>query len=82
MYFLVVFDLFGKTIGIVGTGKIGTAFANIMKGFGCKLLGYDIVQNTELIYQTGIVYTTLDELCNQSDVISVHCPLNPSTKYL
>lgn len=79
---LVGFDLYGKTIGIVGTGKIGAAFATIMKGFGCKLLGYDIVQNTGLIQQTGITYTSLAELCKQSDVISIHCPLNESTKYL
>jgi D-lactate dehydrogenase len=79
---LVGFDLFGKTIGMVGTGKIGAAFATIMKGFGCKLLGYDIVQNAELIQQTGIVYTTLDELCNQSDVISIHCPLTSVTHHL
>ena len=79
---LVGFDLFGKTIGIVGTGKIGAAFATIMKGFGFKLLGYDIVHDKALIQQTGIVYTSLEDLCKKSDVISVHCPLNESTKYL
>lgn len=78
---LVGFDLFGKTIGIVGTGKIGTAFANIMKGFGCNLLGYDIAPNMELVSQTGITYTTLEELCKQSDVISLHCPLTPITHH-
>lgn len=79
---LVGFDLFGKTIGIVGTGKIGSVFANIMKGFGCKLLGYDMVQNTELIQQTGITYTSLNELCKNSDVVSLHCPLTNVTHHL
>jgi D-lactate dehydrogenase len=79
---LIGFDLHGKTIGIVGTGKIGSAFAHIMKGFGCKLLGYDSIQNKELISQTNINYTSLEELCRQSDVISVHCPLNIETQYL
>jgi D-lactate dehydrogenase len=79
---LVGFDLFGKTVGIIGTGKIGSAFANIMKGFGCKLLGYDILKNKELILQTGITYLTLNELCKNSDVISVHCPLTNATHHL
>ncbi len=79
---LVGFDLFGKTVGIVGTGKIGEAFAKIMNGFGCKLLGYDIEENKELIAQTGIIYTTLEDLCNKSDVISLHCPLNNATNYM
>jgi D-lactate dehydrogenase len=79
---LIGFDLHGKTVGIVGTGRIGSAFANIMKGFGCKLLGYDSIENKELISQTNINYTSLEELCRQSDVISVHCPLNTKNKYM
>ncbi len=79
---LIGFDLNGKTVGIVGTGKIGAAFARIMNGFGCKLLGYDIVQNRELIHETGISYTTLEKLCANSDVISLHCPLNNGTYHL
>jgi D-lactate dehydrogenase len=79
---LVGFDLHGKTVGIVGTGKIGAAFGKIMNGFGCKLIGYDIKQNSELIQQTGLSYVTLEELCKYSDVISIHCPLNSSTKHL
>jgi D-lactate dehydrogenase len=79
---LVGFDLHGKTIGIVGTGKIGAAFAKIMHGFGCKLLGYDIFENEELIQQTKLSYTSFIELCRLSDVISVSCPLNTETKYL
>lgn len=79
---LVGFDLKGKTIGVIGTGRIGAAFARIMHGFGCKLLGYDLNQNEELMEQTDIIYTSLEKLCSKSDVISVHCPLNESTTYL
>ncbi len=79
---LVGFDLKGKMVGIVGTGKIGSAFANIMHGFGCHLLAYDIVENKNLVEKTKISYTSLEDLCAQSDVISLHCPLNPATKYL
>jgi D-lactate dehydrogenase len=79
---LIGFDLHGKTIGIVGTGKIGAAFAKIMHGFGCKLIAYNIEENQELIHQTNINYTSLEELCKSSDVISVCCPLNTATKYM
>ncbi|SKB58786.1 2-hydroxyacid dehydrogenase [Maribacter arcticus] len=79
---LVGFDLHGKTVGIVGTGKIGGAYTRIMHGFGCKLLGYDIEQDQELIEDTNISYTSLERLCEQSDVISVNCPLNVCTKHM
>jgi len=79
---LLGFDLHHKTIGIIGTGKIGAAFAKIMNGFGCNLLGYDIEINKELIEQTNISYTTIEDLSKRADVISIHCPLNADTKYL
>jgi D-lactate dehydrogenase len=79
---LIGFDLNGKTIGIVGTGKTGEVFAKIMNGFGCKLLGYDIQENKKLIQQTNITYTSLEKMCQQADVISIHCPLNENTNYL
>jgi D-lactate dehydrogenase len=79
---LIGFDLHGKTVGIVGTGRIGSAFASIMHGFGCKLLGFDIEENPVLIEKTNISYTSLDALCKTADIISVCCPLNSSTKYL
>lgn len=79
---LIGFDLYGKTVGVVGTGKIGAAFTQIMNGFGCKLLGYDIEINNELVQSTNIKYTSLEELCELSDVISINCPLNEQTKYL
>jgi D-lactate dehydrogenase len=79
---LVGFNLHGKTIGIIGTGKTGSAFAKIMHGFGCKILAYDPVKDEELKLQTDISYTTFNELCSNSDVISVHCPLNSKTNHL
>ena len=79
---LVGFDLFGKTVGIIGTGKIGAAFARIMHGFGCKLIAYDPEMNAELIKQTAIRYESLETLCAESDVIAIHCPLNAETKQL
>lgn len=75
-------DLHEKTIGIIGTGKIGAVFAKIMKGFGCELIGNDIEENQELIKQTNITYASFEELCKSSDVISLHCPLNPITKHM
>ncbi|MBI3233346.1 MAG: 2-hydroxyacid dehydrogenase [Bacteroidetes bacterium] len=79
---LVGFDLYGKTIGIVGTGKIGTAFAKILYGFGCKLIGYDIKENGQLIHDTHIQYVPLNELCEKSDIVSINCPLTIETKYM
>lgn len=72
----------GKSVGIVGTGKIGEAFARIMKGMGCKLLLNDKVENRDLAKELGAEYVDLDRLLKESDIISLHCPLNESTKYL
>jgi D-lactate dehydrogenase len=71
----------GKTVGIVGTGKIGTALANILKGFGCELLAYDVYHSPACI-KLGLRYTDLPTLFAQSDIISIHCPLTPETKHL
>ena len=79
---LVGFDLHGKTVGIIGTGKIGSAFAKIMNGFGCKLLSYDIEVNKDLIKETQIEYVSFETICKQSDVISLNCPLNSHTQYI
>jgi D-lactate dehydrogenase len=79
---LVGFDLHGKTIGIIGTGKVGASFAKIMHGFGCTLLGFDIEENKQLMAETNISYTSFENICEKSDVISIHCPLNSKTKYL
>lgn len=79
---LIGFDLHGKKVGIIGTGKIGSAFAKIMHGFGCIILAHDPVENEELKRKIDISYTTLEGVCINSDVISVHCPLNSETKYM
>lgn len=78
---LLGFDLHGKVVGIIGTGKIGTVFANIMHGFGCKLLAYDPYPN-EACLKLGVCYVTLQELCQQADIISLHCPLNSETRHI
>lgn len=78
---LLGFDLFGKTIGIIGTGNIGKAFAKIALGFGCKVLAYDIVQNDQMI-KDGVSFVGLDEIFKSSDIISLHCPLNDKTKHV
>ena len=78
---LVGFNLYGKTVGVVGTGQIGIMFCNIMKGFGCRILAYDIYESEEL-KEKGVVYKPLHELLKESDIISLHCPLTPETMHL
>jgi D-lactate dehydrogenase len=75
---LLGFDLVGRTVGIIGTGKIGLIVAQIMNGFGCKVLAYDVFPNS----QSGLNYVDLQTLFAESDVISLHCPLSPDTSYL
>lgn len=72
------FDLHGKTVGVIGTGRIGRAFIDICRGFGMKVLAYDKFP-TDL---DGVRYVTLDELFRESDVISLHCPLTEETYHL
>jgi len=78
---LIGFNLNKKVVGVVGTGKIGAAFCNIAKGFGCEVLAYDI-NKSEQLEEKGVQYVSLDELFNKSDVISLHCPLNEHTKHI
>lgn len=78
---LLGFDLHGKTVGVIGTGKIGQLFARVMHGFGCELLAYD-VQPTDELTKLGAKYVALDDLFARSDIISLHCPLLPATKHL
>ncbi len=75
------FDLVGKTVGIVGTGQIGAAFARIMHGFGCELLAYDPYPNPDVL-ALGARYLSLPDLLAQSRIISLHCPLNEQSKHL
>ena len=79
---LVGFDLHAKTIGVIGSGRIGTVFAKIMIGFGCRVLVYDTHRDPAWADKLGVTYVGLDELMSQSDVISLHVPLNEGTKHL
>lgn len=79
---LVGFDMNGKTVGIVGTGKIGRVVAKILNGFGCKILAYDVVEDPALIKAYGVSYTDLNSLCNQSDIITLHAPLITETHHM
>jgi len=79
---LVGFDMFGKTVGILGVGRIGAAAARILRGFGCTLLGYDLTPSQELINETSITYTTLETICRDSDIIAILMPLTPDTHHL
>jgi D-lactate dehydrogenase len=79
---LVGFDLHGKTVGIIGCGTIGGTMAGLLHGFGCRLLGTDLVEDASLGQRYGLEYVSLDTLCELSDVITVHAPLTPATHYL
>jgi D-lactate dehydrogenase len=79
---LVGFDLHGKTAGICGTGKIGRIIAQILRGFGMKVLAYDPFPNREWAAQQGVEYVDASSLAGLSDVISLHVPLTPETKHL
>jgi len=76
------FDLNGKTIGIVGTGRIGRFMVKIAKGFGMNILAFDVYPNQKMAEELGFKYVPLDELLANSDVISLHVPYNKSTHHL
>jgi D-lactate dehydrogenase len=78
---LLGFDVHGKAVGIVGTGKIGTALAHILTGFGCRTLAFDPLPN-ETCRSLGVSYVTLNQLLAQSDIITLHCPLTPENKHM
>ena len=79
---LMGFDMHGKTIGIIGTGKIAKILIKILKGFGMRILAYDVFPDHKFAEEEVITYTTLDELYRESDIISLHCPLTEETRYL
>ena len=79
---LVGFDMNGKTVGIVGTGKIGSVAAKILHGFGCKILAYDQFESEELKQKYNVTYTDYQMLYKQSDIITLHVPLTDKTKYI
>ncbi len=72
------FDFHGKTVGVIGTGKIGRIFVNICRGFGMRVIAYDAYPAAD----SGIEYVSLDELFRQSDIISLHCPLTEETRHM
>lgn len=78
---LMGFDLCGRTVGIIGTGKIGAILARILNGFGCRLLAHDVVHNPDCL-ALGVRYVELDELWSSCDILSLHCPLTPNTRHL
>ncbi len=78
---LLGFDIFGKTAGIVGTGKIGAVVARILAGFGCRVIAHDVAPNPESVAQ-GVSFLPLREVFAQADILTLHCPLNESTFHL
>jgi D-lactate dehydrogenase len=78
---LMGFDLKGKTVGVVGTGKIGQAFCRIMLGFGCRVMAFDVIANRDM-GALGVEYVPLIELLQQADIVSLHTPLNDQTRHL
>ena len=79
---LMGFDMHGKTVGIIGTGKIAKILIKILKGLGMRILAYDLYPDHKFAEEEGITYTTLDELYRESDIISLHCPLTDQTRYI
>ena len=76
---LLGFDIHGKTVGVIGTGKVGRVFIQIMKGFGTNVIAYDVFENKEAEKELGFEYVSLDELYKRADIISLHCPLTKET---
>ena len=76
------FDLHGKTVGVIGTGRIGRVFMDICRGFGMKILAYDKHPDPALADGDSVRYVTMDELLRESDVISLHCPLTEETYHI
>lgn len=79
---LIGFDMHGKTAGVVGTGKIGACLVEIMLGFGCRVLAFDKYPDDSLAARDGVEYVELDRLLSESDIISLHVPLTPETRYM
>jgi D-lactate dehydrogenase len=79
---LVGFDLNKKTVGVIGTGKIGGVLIKILNGLGCRVLAYDTVPNLKLADDYQVTYVSLESLCRQADIVSIHTCLTPQTKYI
>lgn len=78
---LIGFDLNGKSVGVIGTGKIGAVFCKIMLGFGCTVYASDMYES-EALKQLGVIYQSFEEVLKVADIISLHCPLTPETHHL
>lgn len=78
---LLGFDLHGKTVGVIGTGNIGKVFCRIMLGLGCRVIAFDVIRDRDL-EGGGVIFLPLPELLKQSDIISLHCPLNEQTRHI
>ena len=79
---LVGFDLHGKTAGLIGTGKIGRIAAQILRGFGMRVLAFDPFPNSEWALQNGVDYVDTETIFKQSDIVSLHAPLTPETDHI
>jgi D-lactate dehydrogenase len=79
---LMGFDLYGKTVGVVGTGKIGQIFASNMYGLGCKVLAYDPYPDEDFEKEGKVKYVSLQEMFEASDILSLHCPLTEDSYYM
>jgi D-lactate dehydrogenase len=79
---LLGFDVYQKTVGVIGTGKIGRVVIKILKGFETKILAYDINPDKNFAKENGFEYVSLDEVFRNSDIITLHCPLTPETNYI
>ena len=75
-------ELHGKTAGVIGTGQIGSIVVHLLTAFGMKVLAYDVVKNEKLAQESQCIYTDLDTILRESDVITLHCPLTPENKHL
>lgn len=79
---LLGFDMYEKTVGIIGTGKIAKILIKILRGFDCHVLAFDPYPDNDAARELGFTYVTLDELFQHSDIISLHCPLTKETEYI
>ena len=79
---LVGFELCGRTFGVIGTGRIGCAAARIARGFGCRVIAYDVRPNEELARELDVRFVELDELVGESDIVSLHAPLTPQSRHI
>jgi D-lactate dehydrogenase len=75
------FDIYGKTVGVIGTGKIGQCFSRIMLGLGCNVVAFDLIANKEM-EAIGVKYLPIMDVVQEADILSLHCPLTEQTKHL